>query len=631
MQKNKGDFVNSFFQAQVILSLVDKFTKPLNNVKNSVRTFEDTIPVLTGLGTKMMIGGGAALFLGKGFLTAAGQMESYRATLKNMFGGDIDKAENRLKELSDIAASTPFELPEVIEAGNKLQALSRYSKETLIQLGDMSSFAGKPMEQALSAFSKMASGQKGIAVDMFRDMLITTDDWQKATGKGISKNGELLATTEELLAVLPKILKDKGALGAMDAQSKTFKGVMSNLSDSFFQFKATFGEAFLAPVKSVAKTISGIVSAVTEWAESHKTLATIISRVVGLTAFLSVAVGGLLVLYASWRKMSRALYVNKLLLSKSLGLLTENIWTSLLATKPFIAAQAQMKLSSAAGAKGLIPLIKTVWAFTASLLSCPAVWIAIAILGIVGVLYLLYKNWDKVKDSFKNIFAGTIKEIQRLKDNLKGLFKAFNFNFDFKAMVGDLAFFAGFLVGTLANFFDDIFGGILGGINNVIEGIKLIFEGDLLEGFRKLFVGLAEIIFAPINAVLKLIGKTLDLVKGNFKTSENAVERRDGKAEGQPQGNVTSNSRIEGFSKGVSNFAGGLAYVHSDELISLPKGSSVHTKNETKKLFDTGKNKGNTIVNNSYVIQKVEFFPDSINQIKKIADIFMQIEGEVCF
>lgn len=209
-------------------------------------------------------------------LMEAGQIEQYRTSLKVMMG-DADLAEERLQELVTFAAETPFELPQVIEAGNKLQALGRYSKETLTALGDLASASGKPMEQALSAYAKMASGQKGIAVDMFRDLLITQEDWANATGKGFKKSGESLATYSEMLEALPKIIKDKGFAGMMEEQSKTLVGKLSNLKDVTGQTFAEIGQQMLPLVKDI---LDNVIPAMQSFKDNLGTVAPVIG---GLT------------------------------------------------------------------------------------------------------------------------------------------------------------------------------------------------------------------------------------------------------------------------------------------------------------------------------------------------------------
>ena len=197
---------------------------------------------------------------------ASQAIETYEVSLKNMLG-TTDAARERMQEYFAIAKETPFDLPQVVEAGNKLQALGRYSADNVKMLGDLAAASGKPMEQAMSAYAKLASGQKGIAVDMFRDLMITTDDWAKATGKGVDKQGQMLATTEEMIAALPGLLKSKGYLGMMATQAQTTAGKLSNLEDGFFQLKVAIGDRLSSATKSFATQMGYAVDKVKRFVE----------------------------------------------------------------------------------------------------------------------------------------------------------------------------------------------------------------------------------------------------------------------------------------------------------------------------------------------------------------------------
>ena len=197
---------------------------------------------------------------------ASQAIETYEVSLKNMLG-TTDAARERMQEYFAIAKETPFDLPQVVEAGNKLQALGRYSADNVKMLGDLAAASGKPMEQAMSAYAKLASGQKGIAVDMFRDLMITTDDWAKATGKGVDKQGQMLATTEEMIAALPGLLKSKGYLGMMATQAQTTAGKLSNLEDGFFQLKVAIGDRLSSATKSCATQMGYAVDKVKRFVE----------------------------------------------------------------------------------------------------------------------------------------------------------------------------------------------------------------------------------------------------------------------------------------------------------------------------------------------------------------------------
>jgi hypothetical protein len=249
-------------------AMISATEKRMSELEKSTQNCSDKTQTLLGK-YKGFITIGAAIAAGRkvfDFLgdssKAAAEVEKYNVTLKTMLGSTT-AARDRMQEYMNIAAKTPFSLNEVVEGGNKLQAIGRYSQQNLVMLGDLAAASGKPLEQVMNAFSKLATNQKGEAVNMFRDLLISTDDWVKATGKGVQKSGELKATTKEMIAALPKIMASKGFFGMMANQAETTTGKISNLEDSVFQLKAAIGE-YLNP------TIKEIVEHSTRWVDKMR-------------------------------------------------------------------------------------------------------------------------------------------------------------------------------------------------------------------------------------------------------------------------------------------------------------------------------------------------------------------------
>lgn len=224
----------------------------------------------------------------------AGQFEQFRTTLRVMLG-DIEVADERFREMVQFAAVTPFNVSGVISAGNQLQALGKYSLETMAMLGDLASAAGRPMEQAMRAYAKLASGQKGIAIDMFRDLLIATNDWGDATGKAFAKSGELMATPLEMLNSLEKIVRKKGFSGLMEQQSKTFVGRVSNMEDAVEQFQAKIGDIFLDDAKQKIENFTGLI---TFLSDNLKTIKVVVENLtIATVSYFAVLKGGAVVTY----------------------------------------------------------------------------------------------------------------------------------------------------------------------------------------------------------------------------------------------------------------------------------------------------------------------------------------------
>ncbi len=258
--KASGTFKKVELQSDKTKRSVDNLNKgSKNGADDAGSAWSKTNSVLRG--TALIAAGVVAVRMGynlsKDAVMAAAQLEKYNVTLKTMLGS-TSAARDRMEEYLDVAKKTPFELSQVVEAGNQLQAIGRYSRQNLEMLGDLAAASGKPMEQVMNAYAKLATGQKGEAVNMFRDLLISTDDWTKATGRAKAKNGELLASTEQMIKALPKIMKEKGFFGMMASQAETTEGKLSNAKDAVFTLSDALGER-LKP------TTDDAISAFTKW------------------------------------------------------------------------------------------------------------------------------------------------------------------------------------------------------------------------------------------------------------------------------------------------------------------------------------------------------------------------------
>jgi hypothetical protein len=255
--------------------LIDATKSKIDRLEKSTASCKSkTEGLFSKLGiSKGMVTGGAILMIGRQIakagmeaVKASAQFESYGVTLKTMLGS-AGAARERMTEYADIAKSTPFELRQVVEGGNQLQAIGRYSRENLTMLGDLAAASGKPIEQVMGAYAKLATGQKGEGVNMFRDLLISTDDWAEATGKGLKANNELAASTEEMIKALPKILGKKGFFGMMEQQAKTTQGRMSNLADSVDMLKVAVGDRLKPAYDSFLTSSTNLVESMTKMVE----------------------------------------------------------------------------------------------------------------------------------------------------------------------------------------------------------------------------------------------------------------------------------------------------------------------------------------------------------------------------
>jgi hypothetical protein len=442
-------------QLNIIISAQDKASAVLSSTRSAINRLESDVNSLSNkalkglnstfsktadmLKTGLVVGvvGGVAGFgmLARSAINAGGQFEIYRATLTTMLGSQ-ELANQRLQEYADIGAKTPFELPQVVQLGNQLQALGRYSRDNVNMLGDLAAAAGKPIEQVSGAFAKLASGQKGIGVDMFRDLLITTDDWVKATGKGISKSGELMATTEEMLAVLPKIMADKKFIGLMDQQSKTFFGKMSNLADAWAgKLREVWGK-IVPYIKPYIDQLINIISSIdidsifakagdafqvaSQKMQPFIQLINQLKKEVEILravffGFITLLAGGIISLIASLAA-AVAPFLAVIAVASLFFYLFEN-------NQPLFAAIIAML--------GYI-LIPMLWAKVTALYAVAAAWIAaswpmIAMVALIGAvvfaLVWMYQNWDITFSFIKKVVGSAVIIFTSFGAGVIGIFR----------------------------------------------------------------------------------------------------------------------------------------------------------------------------------------------------------------
>ena len=208
-----------------------------------------------GFGTK--IGGflGGAMKLGLA-ATAGGVVAAIGGIVKGVasnaeferyqtqFGvllGSTDKAKARLEDLAKFGATTPFELPELVQADKILVGFGLDTEETAKKwgrsgaeirtiVGDVASGTGASFQEMSLLLGKFSAGATGEAISRMAELGIASRDDLKKMGLEFDKSGALLSPLPKAMDVVLSLMKDKYG-GMMDAQSMTFEGMISNLQD----------------------------------------------------------------------------------------------------------------------------------------------------------------------------------------------------------------------------------------------------------------------------------------------------------------------------------------------------------------------------------------------------------------
>lgn len=230
---------------------------------------DGAISRVAGLG-KVAVGAGLAAFaagigvVAKGAIDASAQMEVFSLRLETLMGS-TSGAKDRLADLADFAASTPFELEGIVAAEVTLRGFGAAAEELLPGLIDFAATTGAELSQSAIDISKAwTQGAAGLESD---------------TAKILRKQVELRLGTdatkvsiEEFREALVETLDSGMFAGGADRLSRTFTGMVSTLRDEWSGFLRDVGmtSQLFEGVKSV---LAGILDQIQQNRTELKSLA----------------------------------------------------------------------------------------------------------------------------------------------------------------------------------------------------------------------------------------------------------------------------------------------------------------------------------------------------------------------
>tara|TARA_Y100000593_G_scaffold3842_2_gene7495 strand:- start:6389 stop:8410 length:2022 start_codon:yes stop_codon:yes gene_type:complete len=194
-------------------------------------------------------------------VTLAANFEALETRLVSMTGS-VSKASEMMKEFRDIAATTPFGVQDIVEAGVQLRAFGVDAQEMIKPVADLAAFMGTTATEAASALGRAFAGGAG-AADILRErgILQLIKDTQGITD--LSKT-----TLPEFREALQNALTDPtaGIAGATTKLSKTTVGAFSNMKDALDNLLAKQAEVtgLKDALTSLARTITDSANKMTK-------------------------------------------------------------------------------------------------------------------------------------------------------------------------------------------------------------------------------------------------------------------------------------------------------------------------------------------------------------------------------
>jgi hypothetical protein len=222
-------------QLSKIKKAFEKTSKRVDETDKKTQKLESSMVSLRGI-AKGLTGALAGIGLGalaKSFIGAVTEAENLEAQFKSILGG-ADNAKKRIKELSDFASKTPFQLVQVAQASKVLQTLGGTALATgdsLRMVGDASAVSGESFENLAIHVGRAYSGLK--ANRPIGESMARLQELGLVSGETRNRIEDLQkqAKGDEAWKVLQTELKK--TKGGMEDLSKTTTGVVSTLKDNW--------------------------------------------------------------------------------------------------------------------------------------------------------------------------------------------------------------------------------------------------------------------------------------------------------------------------------------------------------------------------------------------------------------
>ncbi len=267
MEKRIGILIDAVARVQHLSRLVQMLRQTKENALGASESLLTLQQRLEGMRTAstafqhMNLAGAEAVYIGRKFsqsflglarstLSAYAELERYQITLQTV-EKSTERAARTLAWAKEFAATTPFELKDVIGATVVFRNMGLSAQRWLRVAGDMAAAMGVNILDASYAVARAAaSGAEGMMA-LTRTFGITSDMLKQFgwTGKG---------SMEQFRKALETLLKTRFE-GGMARFMNTMGGVLSNLRDIFWNFRTEIGKPIDAFLTGVLKRLLSLL------------------------------------------------------------------------------------------------------------------------------------------------------------------------------------------------------------------------------------------------------------------------------------------------------------------------------------------------------------------------------------
>lgn len=507
--------------------------------------------------------------------------------------GSQEKAISQLERIEKFAASTPFSKMGVDQMAKYLHNAGYEGDavfDTLTKIGDMGSAFGV-QEESLVELTRQFSQVQQAGYAYTEDLNILADrgipiyqaiaDQVGVTVAEVKK----MASEGKLTADIYNAAIDSMAAttaGAMDAQSKTFNGMMSTLQDNLTTVAGLITEKLFTALSGLLERLLPIVEAFANAYKetgSFKTALLEAMEAMGLEKWIELG-AEVKSVCDKVKDLTTAFFENEQLITTIaivLGTLTAAVLAFNAATILSNASMVAQEviLNAMILAETIATATTTALGTAIAFLTSPITLVIAAIGALIAIIYLLIKNWDAVKEAASKCWDWIVQKWK-----------------------GACEWFKNVILTPLTTGWNNFWTGVKTGASNAWANLQNIWSGcvgwfksaiisPVSSAFKGLWEGIKSFLTNPLEGIKTMFRNAFNWIIDKVNALIGGLNKI--KLPDFLGGGGINIPKIPTLWKGSNYTLGGLTLVgeQGPELVNMPRGASVTPAHKTEQLLNT--------------------------------------------
>ena len=507
--------------------------------------------------------------------------------------GSQEQAISQLERIEKFAASTPFSKMGVDQMAKYLHNAGYEGDavfDTLTKIGDMGSAFGV-QEDSLVELTRQFSQVQQAGYAYTEDLNILADrgipiyqaiaDQVGVTVAEVKK----MASEGKLTADIYNSAIDSMATttaGAMEAQSKTFNGMMSTLKDNLTTVAGLITEKLFAALSGLLERLLPVVEAFTNAYKetgSFKTALLEAMEAMGLEKWIEFG-KEVKSVCDKVKDLTTAFFENEQLITTIaivLGTLTAAVLAFNAATILSNASMVAQEviLNAMILAETIATATTTALGTAIAFLTSPITLVIATIGALIAIIYLLIKNWDAVKEAASKCWDWIVQKWK-----------------------GACEWFKNVILTPLTTGWNNFWTGVKTGASNAWANLQNIWSGcvgwfkstiisPVSSAFKGLWEGIKSFLTNPLEGIKTMFRNAFNWIIDKVNALIGGLNKI--KLPDFLGGGGINIPKIPTLWKGSNYTLGGLTLVgeQGPELVNMPRGASVAPAHKTEQLLNT--------------------------------------------